>query len=261
MSRQNVGTYTCKLINEVGVNISKAKLSVMDKPKSDDTMKPATPKIKTRKPVKPKKPEVETEEVQICEDIVPETYKAKSKIHETTLHQVTVSEVRVQEVIKKIKEVEIKTALVLKETLECLQTEELKPVEVPINQLAKIGFYIQHGVTSEEILVLISVGHFSELFAPNIQSALINVVERLGHSAIVTQVLSEATVDDHLATSTIGFRAFMRMIEMSHVTIEEVLTQFTITDFEQPIWQTKQASQVIFEVTTLLRMRNRFYFI
>lgn len=86
---------------------------------------------------------------------------------------------------------------------------------------------------------------FPALRTPSAQSALVSLVEREGHGTLISQVLTEeTTADETTVAKTVGFRAFMRMIELRHVTVEEVLTHFTPQDFQMPVWETTEATKV-----------------
>lgn len=107
-------------------------------------------------------------------------------------------------------------------------------------------FLVRHGVTVNDIT---SVYHESDEFpalrTPAAQSALVSLVEREGHGALISQVLTEETAaDETTVAKTVGFRAFMRMIELRHVNVEEVLAHFTPKDFQMPVWETTEASKV-----------------
>jgi hypothetical protein len=107
-------------------------------------------------------------------------------------------------------------------------------------------FLVRHGVTVYEITsVYHETDQFPALRTPTAQSALVSLVEREGHGALISQVLTEETAaDETTVAKTVGFRAFMRMIELRHVNIEEVLTHFTPLDFQTPVWETTEATKV-----------------
>lgn len=86
-----------------------------------------------------------------------------------------------------------------------------------------------------------SADQFPALRTAPAQSAMVTLVEREGHSVLISETLtSESTTEQTL----IGvFRAFLRMIELKHTTIEEVLTLFSPQDFQTQSWET-HTSQV-----------------
>ena len=102
---------------------------------------------------------------------------------------------------------------------------------------------------------------FPALRTPSAQSALVSLVEREGHGALISQVLTEETTGDETTVAkTVGFRAFMKMIEFRHVTVEEVLTHFRPQDFQMPVWETTEASKVRhLKCIKFLRSRQPFF--
>lgn len=104
---------------------------------------------------------------------------------------------------------------------------------------------MRHGVSVRDIeSVYHETDQFPALRTPAAQSALVSLVEREGHSTLISQVLTEeTTADETTVAKTVGFRAFMRMIELCHVTVEEVLTHFNPQDFQTPVWETTEASK------------------
>lgn len=51
-------------------------------------------------------------------------------------------------------------------------------------------------------------------------------------------------MDEALLAATVGFHAFMRMVQLQHATVEEVLTHFAPRDFSPHAWETTEATQV-----------------
>lgn len=60
-------------------------------------------------------------------------------------------------------------------------------------------------------------------------------------------------MDEALLAATVGFHAFMRMVQLQHATVEEVLTHFAPRDFSPHAWETTEATQVCF---TSYRSKN-----
>jgi len=71
------------------------------------------------------------------------------------------------------------------------------------------------------------------------------LVERKGHGPLITQVLTEeTTTDESFVAATVGFRAFMKMVELQHATVEEVITHFAPEDFRPRAWEVTEISEV-----------------
>lgn len=111
--------------------------------------------------------------------------------------------------------------------------------ELPLRELATIGYLVQRGITVTEITRLYNSDSFPALRNPQSQAALVQLVEREGHGRMISEVLTEETIidDEHMFASTVGFRAFMRMIQEQHITIEQVIANFKEEDFVSQEWQ------------------------
>lgn len=142
-----------------------------------------------------------------------------------------------------------KIATEVNKVLELIEAQKFGTGEMPLRELATIGYLVQRGITVTEITHLYNADSFPALKNPEAQAALVHLVERQGHGALISEVLTEETTidDEHLFASTVGFRAFMRMIQLEHVTIEEVITHFRTEDFERHEW--KHAESRTAEVT------------
>lgn len=103
---------------------------------------------------------------------------------------------------------------------------------------------VKHGVTVNEINSFYQSDHFPALKAPESQSALVLLLEREGYAGIVTEILTETDMDEAQVAATAGFRAFMRMIEMNHTSVEEIITHFSPEDFFMHEWKLEQADEV-----------------
>lgn len=125
------------------------------------------------------------------------------------------------------------------EVLHFIEAHRFGTGEMPLRELATIGYLVQRGITVTEITHLYNADTFPALKNPESQAALVQLVEREGHGKLISEVLTEETVvdDEHMFASTVGFRAFMRMIQQQHVTIEEVIANFKEEDFIAQEWQ------------------------
>ncbi|KAK3921145.1 Titin, partial [Frankliniella fusca] len=184
-----------------------------------------------------------THEVEdLPDDKKPKTRKAKTADIEG-LKDAKITVIKVHEIIKKQK---LKMAKEIEDIMELVNAREFGPGESPLRELAQIGFLVRHGVSVSDITsVYHETDEFPALRTPAAQSALVSLVEREGHGTLISQVLTEeTTADETTVAKTVGFRAFMRMIELCHVTVEEVLTHFNPEDFHMPVWETSEATKV-----------------
>lgn len=133
----------------------------------------------------------------------------------------------------------------INELLEVINAKEFGPGESPLRELAKIGYMLRSGVTIEEIESLYDSQYFPALRVPQSQSALVQLVERQGHGALITEVLTEETTqDEDIIAAKVGFRAFLKMVEMKHSSVEEVIAHFYPEDFKPRSWEQRAAHEV-----------------
>lgn len=194
---------------------------------------------------------------EIKETKKPKERKPKYETTESIDQTAVVSKVTVEEVIERVKKIKItkKKQLnkAIEETLEFTKAIEFGPGENPLRELAEIGFLFRNGVTVNDVTVLYHADKYPSLKTPEAQSAMVNLVERQGHGALISQVLTEeTTTDERLVAATIGFRAFMKMVELKHATVEEVITNFAPEDFRPHAWESVETT----EVSVVFRLKS-----
>ena len=172
-----------------------------------------------------------------------EIKKKKKKPDKKITQKEQVSEVTVEEIIKEQKE---KMASEVETIMELFTAPEFRPGEQPLRELATIGYLVRQGVTVYEINEsLYKTDNFPALKTPDAQNALVQLVERKGHGPLISQVLTEeTTTDESIVAATVGFRAFMKMVELQHATVEEIITHFTPEDFRPRAWEVTEATEV-----------------
>lgn len=183
------------------------------------------------------------------EKIIPKTRKAEVFIETSVPQFADITEVKLEQIIERCEKIirkgELKMAKEVTQTLEMINAKEFGPGLSPLREIAEIGYLIKNGITVKEVTVLYDENKFPSLKSPEAQSALVNVVERKGHGALISEVLTEeTTIDESQLAATVGFRAFMKMVEANYVTIEEVITHFTPEDFIQRAWESTEISEV-----------------
>lgn len=174
---------------------------------------------------------------------VSEVRKKKKKPETRKIRKDEVSEITVEQIIEEQRE---NIARDVEEIMELFDIPEFGPAEQPLKELATIGYLVRQGVTVNEINEsLYKTDRFPALVRPDTQNALVQLVEREGHGPLITQVLTEeTTTDESIVAATVGFRAFMRMVELQHATVEEVITHFSPEDFRPRAWEVTEVIEV-----------------
>lgn len=136
--------------------------------------------------------------------------------------------------INNLKDIEcLKNSNEINEILKKVKLEYLGKENEPIKELAVISFMLQSGLSTNDIQKLFELKLFPNLQATESQSAFVHVLEREGFANLVTEILSEKSeseIDDDFI-STVGFRAFLKMIDLRKVKIEDLILIITPEDF------------------------------
>ena len=169
----------------------------------------------------------------------------KVKTSNVKSEDVTITEVTVEQIIEEQKE---NIAKEVEELMDVLNATEFGPGELPLRELATIGFLVRTGISVNEINEsLYQTDKFPALRTPDAQNAMVQLVEREGHGPLISEVLTEeTTTDESIVAATVGFRAFMKMVDLQHATVEEVLTHFTPEDFRPRAWEVTEAIEVYY---------------
>lgn len=135
--------------------------------------------------------------------------------------------------------------------LETIEAHQFGSGERPLREIATVAHLLKRGVEITEIIQLYDNDFFPALKLPESQSALVQLVERQGYENLIAEILHDSsTEDENLLASTVGFRAFMRMVEVTKVAIEEIITNFKFEDFVSQEWKHKEIKDSeIVEVT------------
>lgn len=189
---------------------------------------------------------VEITEVRTEVDI--QTLQKKSLVTEEEI-DILESQKQIEKIFEQHEE---KISKEVEEVMEVLQVKDFGPGEMPLRELATIGYLVRNGVTVNEINeCLYLTDQFPALKTPDAQNALVQLVEREGHGPLITQVLTEETaMDESVVAATVGFRAFMKMVELQHATVEEIITHFAPDDFRVRAWEITDIAEVIKHVKT-----------
>lgn len=132
----------------------------------------------------------------------PETQKALVRIVEEHGHQAVAREVIVKEAAKLapeepiglkavLKAVETKTASIRDITEMATHPEEFDLTSEPVPEMATVSACLHEGVSCEDVLTMVKAGELPSLKLPETQWPLVQIIERLGQTALVSQVIAE----------------------------------------------------------------------
>lgn len=141
--------------------------------------------------------------------------------------------------------------------LETIQAHQFGSGEQPLRELATVAHLLKKGVEITEIIQLYDADFFPALKLPESQSALVQLVERQGYENLITEILNtESIQDEHMLASTVGFRAFMRLVEITRNTVEELIMNFKFEDFVSQEWKHKEIKENEFVEITESRVSS-----
>lgn len=197
-------------------------------------------KVDKKEKVKPKPQKIEP--IVTPQDYLVSSQQQKEEIAEP----LESSPYEKQQGIIKMVDTDSRVVAEINELLEVINAKEFGPGESPLRELAKIGYMLRRGITTDEIEGLYDSQYFPALRIPQSQSALVQLVERQGHGALITEVLTEETThDEDVIAAKVGFRAFLKMVEMKHSSVEEVIAHFYPEDFKPRSWEQREAHEVL----------------
>jgi hypothetical protein len=139
---------------------------------------------------------------------------------------------------------ELKNSSEVNQILKTINISSFGQGSESLRELATIAYFIQNGMSETDVINLYRSDNFPALHNPCAQSALVQL-EREGHGTLVSEVLTETTdIDETTMASQAGFRAFMRMIQMKHTKIEEIITHLAPDDFVVQDWKIDESGEV-----------------
>lgn len=238
ITNENVGFYSCKAKNEIGETVSLGKLEIT----STHSINPE-PVIKQ---VKIESSKVSSEHIQ--------KLKSKEIISET----IETDEMKIQREVRFTKEefIEVITEVTdiarlteepeIADMLKEINFEHYGPGIETIKELTIIGYLIAKGSSIENIKQIYNTNGFAALKQPESQFALVQLVEREGHGKLISDILvTEHVADDELLASTVGFLAFLKMIELKQTTVSEVISHLSRDDFIRQDWKAVEGKEVV----------------
>lgn len=294
---EDIGFYTCKLINEIGMTMSRGKFDLATaattiteseqklKSKKKTVLKKSTAKksneqqkvhkteitivpeedsevettvnlVKVQRPVSVLVEQsgvselMEVEDRKIADAKLLATQKQSKTITTTTTTTRTTETIEITETVQTIRQKISQKIITIEDLLVIRQHEEVNELletidaasfgstgEAALRDLASIGLLLRYGCTTHEIIYMYEQNIFISLQKAESQAALVQLVEREGHEELITQILGESTTEDEtVLAATVGFKAFIRMIETCEITIETVITRFVREDFISQDW-------------------------
>ena len=124
-------------------------------------------------------------------------------------------------------------------------------VEGPMKAIADIRLRIEHGASVNEVISAYEAHEFPDLEKVESQMAMIKAVERFGQSATIHEVLvQESSGKSEIDLQNVGFKALISTIEKESFKVDEVITQFKPSDFEEEVVQ-KRLAQLVTEAQQL----------
>lgn len=134
---------------------------------------------------------------------------------------------------------DLKSSSEVIELMKKLETKSFTTGHESLRELATIAYMVQNGLAVGDIDKLFQANMFPQLQTPESQCALVQLLERHGHATLVSEVLSEKseTEIDERFVATAGFRAFMKMIAIKNVNVEEVVLSISPEDFTASNWK------------------------
>lgn len=134
--------------------------------------------------------------------------------------------------------------------LELIEVSRFGTGELPLRELATIGCLLKKGMTIADVIQLYHSNLFPALRLPESQAAMVQLLERQGFESLITEIISDDSADDeHLLAATVGFRAFMRMIEINRIAFEDIITKFRCEDFYSQEWRQNEIKEEIIQTT------------
>lgn len=146
--------------------------------------------------------------------------------------------------INSVKDVDnLKNSAEVEEILKKFKSQNFGSEEESIRELATVSYMLQSGLSTNDVQKLFQSDLFPNLKNTESQSALVQVLEREGHEKIVSDILSEKSEHeiDESFIATVGFKAFLKMVEMKQIKAEEIIKLLTPEDFASNSWKSQAA--------------------
>lgn len=155
-----------------------------------------------------------------------------TEIERKTCHTViTINNIHDLESVKSSKEIN--------EIMTNFKSSEFGNESEAVKELVTISYMLQNGLSTAEISKLMQMKYFPTLFNTSTQSALVQLLEREGHEKFVADILAEKDEKeiDEGFLATVGFRAFLKMIETKKASAKDLILLLKPEDFTSANWK------------------------
>lgn len=246
-TNEHVGFYSCKAKNEVGEAVTLGKFDI-----ASTTSVLASETTRLEKETKVTEVVHEQTHLPSYETVIESITKQESfeKIESNTviiLHnlQLSLKEI-VQEKVETLDFANFCNDPELKNVLAGISKENYGPGLDTIKELTIIEYLMGKGSNIDDIKNIYNTNGFTALKQPESQFALVQFIERAGHGKLITDILiAEHVADDELLASTVGFLAFLKLLELNHTTIKHVICQLSHEDFTRQDWKSMEGKEVL----------------
>ena len=116
----------------------------------------------------------------------------------------------------------------------------IEDTEGAMKAIADIRVKVEHGATVDDINAAFESHQYPDLENAESQMAMVSVIEKVGQSAIVHEVLAqECTGKKEVDLEAVGLKAFVSTLASNSTKVDEIITQFEPEDFEEDVAQNK----------------------
>ena len=167
-----------------------------------------------------------------------------------------------------LRAVETKTAKIEDIAVMATRPEEFNLPAEPIPDMAAVSTLMHEGVTCQEIMTIVNSGELPSLKLPENQWPLVQIMDKMGHSAIATQVIIQEpklnlftaqisqvpitvdeSMDKFISTQAIGLRALLQVATQKAVNVSEVAT----VDKTQELFPNNPPTEEFLKIDTLFK--------
>ncbi len=150
-----------------------------------------------------------------------------------------------------LKAIETKSANIEDIVVMATHPEEFNLGAPPVPEMATVSTLLNEGISCEEMLTIVKAGELPALNLPENQWPLVQIMEKLGQTAIISQVIVEEpamnlpaqineipqTVDERIdkfmTNQSIGLRALIQLSVQESVNVSEMATLDRAQEFQQ----------------------------
>lgn len=166
-----------------------------------------------------------------------------------------------------LKAIETKSANMEDIVVMAAHPEEFNIEAVPVPEMATVSTLLNEGISCEEMLTIVKAGELPALKLPESQWALVQIMEKLGQTPIISQIIVEEPalnlpaqineipqtveerIDKFVTEQAIGLRALIQLAVQESVNVSEMATLDRAQEFQQG----QEPFQEFLKVDTLLK--------